>query len=786
MYLISEKIINIKEVHAFEKFLVKRFNLSSATIKIRYEFEPEIDIQNEWDNIVDYLSYRYPMTKAILRNSEVQIDSSVINVNLHMTGKDFLTARGMNKVFENTLENIYGQKYKINFAESISAEEEQKYKEFTKSLEDTALTEFAKKMEEHKLEKEKKKEEKSNNNADDFEIKNVNAPTPDSLPPLPDDKDAPPIPEEEPEEITPLIYGRNPNIKDPFTKVIDISVDSGKICLEGEILNSEERLLKSGKTLYAFDLYDGSSTITCKAFVEADKHDAVIKRLKSASGVKVNGTAQFDPFSKELGVIANTIVETAGMKKEIRMDNSKVKRVELHMHTKMSQMDGMTNAKDLIKRAMKWGMKSIAITDHGVVQAFPEAHKLLGYDNPDMKIIYGVEAYLVPDKPANVSNSKGQSIDTTYCVLDLETTGISFRTEKITEIGIMKVKNGEVIDEFSTFVNPEKPIPQKVIDVTHITDDMVKDAPTIDEILPKALEFIGDSVIVAHNADFDVGFLKHNCFQLGLKLENTYVDTLRLAKDLFPDYKKYKLGIIAENLGIKVVDLAFGGLADYYEFRCDEYNDKTGVVINIGAHKTEISIVNEGMLTNAEVLDIGGRNIDRDISYIYDISLEDSKLIKEKFALATKERASTSEVIECLTKSNEHIKINQYEVSDIVYSRIREILELSKKQIKFLTKERISYIIVTGGTSELDGFKSVFKEIFGKSVEISKVDELGVRNNIYSSSLGVIKLYAEKLKFREKVPSTINEEEQGELFNNKKKINESSLLGKVYSYFFDN
>ena len=552
VYLISEKIINIKEVHAFEKFLVKRFNLSSATIKIRYEFEPEIDVQNEWDNIVDYLSYRYPMTKAILRNSEVQIDSSVINVNLHMTGKDFLTARGMNKVFENTLENIYGQKYKINFAESISAEEEQKYKEFTKSLEDTALTEFAKKMEEHKLEKEKKKEEKSNNNADDFEIKNVNAPTPDSLPPLPDDKDAPPIPEEEPEEITPLIYGRNPNIKDPFTKVIDISVDSGKICLEGEILNSEERLLKSGKTLYAFDLYDGSSTITCKAFVEEEKLKKFKSRMKEAKGVRIGGTAQFDPFSKELGVIANTIVETAGVKKEIRMDNSKVKRVELHMHTKMSQMDGMTNAKDLIKRAMKWGMKSIAITDHGVVQAFPEAHKLLGYDNKDMKIIYGVEAYLVPDKPSNVSNPKGQDIDTTYCVLDLETTGISFRTEKITEIGIMKVKNGEVIDEFSTFVNPEKPIPQKVIDVTHITDDMVKDAPTIGEILPKALEFIGDSVIVAHNADFDVGFLKHNCFQLGLKLENTYVDTLRLAKDLFPDYKKYKLGIIAENLGIKV------------------------------------------------------------------------------------------------------------------------------------------------------------------------------------------------------------------------------------------
>jgi len=217
------------------------------------------------------------------------------------------------------------------------------------------------------------------------------------------------------------------------------------------------------------------------------------------------------------------------------------------MHTQMSQMDGMTSAKDLIKRAMKWGMKSIAITDHGVVQAFPEAHKLLGFDNKDMKVIYGVEAYLVPDKTPCVSFPKGQDIDTTYCVLDLETTGFSFRTEKITEF-----KNGEVIDEFSCFVNPEKPIPQRVIEVTNITDDMVKDAETIEKVMPKIIEFVGDSVLVAHNADFDIGFLKYNAKVLGLSLENTYLDTLRLAKELFPEFKKYKLGLIAEKLGIKV------------------------------------------------------------------------------------------------------------------------------------------------------------------------------------------------------------------------------------------
>ena len=169
-----------------------------------------------------------------------------------------------------------------------------------------------------------------------------------------------------------------------------------------------------------------------------------------------------------------------------------------------------------------------------------------------MKIIYGVEAYLAPDKNPVVTNPKGQSIDTTYCVLDLETTGFSAVTEKITEIGIMKLKNGEVIDKFSCFVNPEKHIPQRVSEVTNITDEMVQNAETIDKVFPKMLEFLGDSVIVAHNAGFDVGFLKQNAKNLGYDFEYTYLDTLSLAKDLFPEYKKYKLGKIAENLGIKV------------------------------------------------------------------------------------------------------------------------------------------------------------------------------------------------------------------------------------------
>ena len=354
------------------------------------------------------------------------------------------------------------------------------------------------------------------------------------------------------DDDSPLILGMNMQIKEPLVKVQDLSVDSGNVCIDGEVIGMEDRELKGGKILLSLDVYDGTSTMTCKAFLTKENSKKVIGKIKGAKGIKLAGKAGMDTFSNELTIMANTILVSDGIKRETRQDNSEVKRVELHMHTKMSQMDGVASCSDLIKRAMKWGMKSIAITDHGVVQSFPDAHKMLGFDNPDMKVIYGVEAYLVPDKSEIVSNPKGQSIDTTYCVLDLETTGLSFRTEKITEIGIMKVQNGEVIDSFSCFVNPEKPIPPKVVEVTNITDDMVKDAETIEQVFPKMLDFIGDSVLVAHNADFDIGFLKYNAKELGYTLDNTYMDTLRLAKELFPDFKKYKLGMIAEKLGIKV------------------------------------------------------------------------------------------------------------------------------------------------------------------------------------------------------------------------------------------
>jgi len=545
MELIPKAKIDLIAIYKFENFLKIRFKVKDAKIIIENTADFNLDI--EWNNIVKYISAKHPMTRAILINSKPNKNDKIIQIELAVKGKDFLVARGFEKELEEIFSNFYNQNLKVEYVEKLDEELIKKQEENTRRIERLAIElaeqEIAADLETLNQEsgsKPKEEKKKENSDQDKKQTDNLNV----------ENKEEKIV--EEPQEVTPLIIGRSLNIKEGLVKVEDLTVDSGKISLEGEIINMDSRELKSGKFLVMFDLYDGTSTITCKAFVVPEKLKETMGRLKGAKGVKLEGTAQFDPFAKEIGVIANTVIETPGRKKDKRMDNASEKRVELHMHTQMSQMDGITACQDLIKRAMSWGMKSIAITDHGVVQAFPDAHKLLGRDNPDMKVIYGVEAYLVPDKTPIVAYPKEQDIDTTYCVLDLETTGLSFRTEKITEIGIMKIKNGEVIDSFETFVNPEKPIPYEVVEVTKITDDMVKDAPTIEQIFPKVLEFIGDSVLVAHNADFDIGFLKHNAALLEYKFDYTYIDTLRLAKDLFPDYKKYKLGIIAENLGIKV------------------------------------------------------------------------------------------------------------------------------------------------------------------------------------------------------------------------------------------
>ncbi len=551
LQLNSKEFINLKSIANFENFVNERFKIEHTWINMEYEENCQIpSIEDDWKNIMALLARKYPIARQLLNNAKLELEGKNLNVHIPIKGANFLIARGLDKTLEKLIESLYKKKYKVTYIENLSEEIKNIIKKRKEQLEKTALEKLTSTITIESAEKHNKSasnnvelEHKNNTNETITSNKNVSNAAEDDT-------------KNDNNEQSPLILGRNLNIKEQLLKIEDVSIESGKVCIEGEIVNIDEEkcreIEKIKKYLVIFDLYDGTNTVTCKAFVPIDKSKEVIKRLKNSKGIKLSGNAQFDSYSKELSVLANTIIETQGTKKQERMDLAEEKRVELHMHTQMSQMDGMTSAEDLIKRAMKWGMKSIAITDHGVVQAFPEAHKLLGRDNKDMKVIYGVEAYLVPDRVPTVSFSKNQGLDTEFCVFDLETTGLSYRTEKITEIGVMKIKNGEVIDTFSCFVNPEKHIPQKVTEVTNITDDMVKDAETIEQVLPKLLDFFGDSVLVAHNADFDIGFLKHNAKVLGYELDNTYLDTLKLARMLFPNYKKYKLGIIADNLGIKV------------------------------------------------------------------------------------------------------------------------------------------------------------------------------------------------------------------------------------------
>ena len=569
----SSKEINLQEIESFEDFLINNFKLNKASLDIKYsnEINPKVSIQENWNNIIKYIGKKEPFSKAILTGSIPVIKNDQLNIKLHMKGASFLVSQKFDKGIEHILKNLYNKNYHVEFEEDISEEYEKELIEKRNQEEKEALLELEKQVkqeiqlrkeeklreaEEEKIRKEKEKKKLQE------ELRNQNPELAAKIE-AHQNKDV-----SVKDEESPLILGRTLLIKTELVKIENIPMEENtevRVCVEGEILDgsTDSRDIKNEKVILMFNLFDGTSTIACKAFLDKEKFKLVKSRISKAKGLRIEGVAKYSLYSKEVEIMCNTIIESTGLKKaEPRVDKSEEKRVELHMHTQMSQMDAVTPCTDLLKRAISWGWKSIAITDHGVVQSFPDAHKFLEKTGADLKVIYGVEAYFVPDKDPCVFYSRKQPIDNTeYCVFDLETTGISHITEKITEVGIIKIKNGEVIDTFECFVNPEKPIPQKVVEVTHITDDMVKDAETIDKVMPKILEFMGDSVLVAHNADFDIGFMKYNCEKLGLKLDNTYIDTLRLARAMFPEFTKYKLGIIAEKLGIKV-DVAHRALDD--------------------------------------------------------------------------------------------------------------------------------------------------------------------------------------------------------------------------------
>ncbi len=357
-----------------------------------------------------------------------------------------------------------------------------------------------------------------------------------------------------------VLYGRE--FEGESVKICDISEADGEVIIRGQIVAVDKKEIRNERTIFTFTVTDYSDTIKGKIFVKNENLEEVEKGIAKGTFVRIKAIALYDTYEKEVMLNSITGVMKSVDNRVKREDLSVDKRVELHCHTKMSDMDGVSSAKDIIKQAISWGHSAIAITDHGCVQGFTDAlHAIQGiegyykYDasNFNFKIIYGVEGYLVDDLKTIVTNAKGQSLNDTYVVFDIETTGFSATNDKIIEIGAVKVEKGVITDKFSRFVNPKMPIPLRIEELTTINDSMVKDEKTIDEVLPDFLEFSKGAVMVAHNADFDMSFIIHNAKELGLLQEFTYLDTVALAHILIPNINRYKLDTVAKALDIKLL-----------------------------------------------------------------------------------------------------------------------------------------------------------------------------------------------------------------------------------------
>ncbi|WP_312286560.1 PolC-type DNA polymerase III [Terrisporobacter sp.] len=345
-----------------------------------------------------------------------------------------------------------------------------------------------------------------------------------------------------------LIYGEDVNSL--VHPIKDLNQKSKTVAIIGEIFNIENKELRNGKILSIMSITDNTSSINCKLFLNDLNKDKVLDSVKEGSYVKIKGDVLYDTYQREITMTISGIRQEEKPKRKDICE--KGKRVELHAHTQMSSMDALSPAKKLVKQAADWGHKAIAITDHGVVQAFPEAMDAGKANN--IKILYGVEGYLVEDNLPVIQKANDKDLSQTFIVFDLETTGFSNKNDKITEIGAVKVENFKIVDRFSQLINPEKDISYKVQELTGITNDLIKDKPTIEEILPKFIEFIGDSVLVAHNADFDMGFMQQKCREQNIEFKNTSVDTLTLARTLLPHMKRFRLNLIAKELGIPLLN----------------------------------------------------------------------------------------------------------------------------------------------------------------------------------------------------------------------------------------
>ena len=514
-----------------EKLITK--TLAYHTV-IKPHFPTELFSADYFPQLYTAVRRDIPSINGTLNNAEVRFENNTLTINLLNGGKTLLDSKGFDKALIKLVSEEFNLYISVNYTGTFEVEENsEEYKAAIQDAQEKINRENLQKAAEFYQEEvetaEKREEKHAENTTVEIEVREGKFATPQIIQ----------------SSIRPL-YGRS--IRGKMIPISSISGDSGRIVVWGDVFDIEKKVTKRGdKNIFTIDITDYTGSTTAKVF-NSIKESAVIDNIKKGDTIVVQGDVEYDKYAGELVVNARSI----GTAQKVKVvDNAEKKRVELHMHTNMSQMDAVTSAGDLVNRAYQWGHKAVAITDHGVAQAFPDAMKAADKINKDeekIKIIYGVEAYFMDDLVESVKGDADTGFDGTFICFDIETTGLSAARDKITEIGAVKVENGVITDTFSTFANPEMPIPQKITQLTGITDDMVKDAPSQSEAVGAFLEFAGDNVLVAHNAPFDTSFIAKACEDMGREYNYTSIDTVAISRAILTDIKNCKLDTVAKFL----------------------------------------------------------------------------------------------------------------------------------------------------------------------------------------------------------------------------------------------
>lgn len=513
---------------------ISKSELNLGSVRINPIYDSKLFSADYFPELYKAVKRDIPSINGTLNNAFVTYEEGNLQITLNNGGKSLLDAKG----FDKALKRLVAEEFslEINIIYTGTLEVDGQSEEYVQ-----AMKNVAEKIERQKIEESvhdtasneavtKAVKEKRNSDAvQEIEVREGKFLLPQIV-----------------EASIKPFYGRS--IRGKIEPISTIVADTGRIVVWGDIFDIEKKVTKSGdKNIFVIDITDYSGSTSVKVFGTI-KDTAILDNLKKGDTVVVQGDVEYDRYAGELMLIARSI-GTANKVKVV--DKAEEKRVELHLHTNMSQMDAVTSAGDLVKRAADWGHPAVAITDHGVAQAFPDAMKAADKINKDgekIKVIYGTEAYFMDDLVESVSGKSEEPLDGTFICFDIETTGLSANRDKITEIGAVKVENGQITDTFSTFANPGMPIPAKITELTGITDAMVKDAPSQSEAVSAFLEFAGDNVLVAHNAPFDTSFIRKACENMNREYNYTSIDTVAISRAILTDIKNCKLDTVAKYL----------------------------------------------------------------------------------------------------------------------------------------------------------------------------------------------------------------------------------------------